>query len=243
MDLIIAAAGKGTRLKEHTKDIPKHIIEVAGKPFIYYLLDAAVEAHFHRIIVVGGYHYEKLKASIEAYEIANGTEIITINQFEAIGEDKYGTACPLLAVEKEIMGDRFVYTMGDHMLAVKDLENMQMSTRDMIVATYEHSNPERFGVVEENSEHQVVRIVEKPTNPTSNKINVGLYTLSKEIFPIVHTLESSQRNEYEITDAINQLAQQEDKTIRAVTLQGHWVDLGRPEDIHALETFLNTAKL
>ena len=67
MDLVIAAAGKGTRLGTITEDIPKHIIPIGSRPFIYYLLDAAVEAQFRRIIIVGGYHFDKLKQAIDTY--------------------------------------------------------------------------------------------------------------------------------------------------------------------------------
>ncbi len=241
MDIVIAAAGKGTRLKEYTKHLPKHIIEIAGKPFLYYLLDSAVAAKFNRIIIVGGHHYDKLVHAVNRYPAHEGVEIITVNQSEMIGPDKYGTACPVLAVENLIRGDRFVYTMGDHLLSATDLVRMQMSTREMLLATYEHSQPERFGVVEENADHQLIRIVEKPSNPTSNRVNVGLYTLSKHIFPALHSLKSSERNEYEITDALNQEAKQ--YPVRVLSLEGYWLDLGRPEDISSLEQFLKTAQV
>ncbi len=234
MDIVIAAAGKGTRLQQYNKDIPKHIIEVAGKPFLYYLLDAIVAAQFHRIIIVGGHHYDKLLSAIREYK--TDAEIITINQFDVIGNDSYGTACPVLAVEKLIQGDRFVYTMGDHLLSTEDLERMQNSTLEMMIASYEHSEPERYGVIEEDDTHHLMRIIEKPKQPISNHVNVGLYTLSHDIFPVVQDLSTSERNEYEITDAINELAKT--KPVRVVPLQGYWLDLGKPEDIYSLEQFL-----
>lgn len=239
MDIVIAAAGKGSRLQGYNKDLPKHIIEVAGKPFLYYLLDAAVAAKFHRIIVVGGHQYSKLVQAMKSYD--GDADIVTINQFDKLGEDAYGTACPVLAVEDIIQGDRFVYTMGDHLLSTQDLEKMQQSTLEMMIASYEHSEPERYGVIEEDVNHMLMRINEKPQRPQSNHVNVGLYTLSRDIFPTLHNLKTSERNEYEITDALNIMADQ--LSVRVVSLDGYWLDLGKPEDISSLEQFLKTAHL
>jgi len=242
MDIVIAAAGKGTRLKSYTADIPKHILPIAGRPFLYYLLDAINAAHFRRCIIVGGYHYDKLIAAIQNYTApAANTELITIDQFAKLGEQAYGTACPLLAAKDMLQGDRFVYTMGDHLLSTEALERMQMSTSQMLLAAVEHAQPERFGVVETDDQHGLIRIVEKPAHPTSQLVNVGLYTLTPAIFPILANVQASARQEYEITDALNQLAQH--ATIRVVPLPGPWLDLGRPEDITALEQFMNNAQL
>lgn len=239
MDIVIAAAGKGTRLHSHTTAIPKHIIPIAGRPFLYYLLDAALAAGFRRVIVVGGHHFDKLEAAIKDYEQAES--VMVVNQFTELGKDNYGTACPVLAVEKIVQGDRFVYTMGDHLVSAKDLEQMQKSTSDMLVAVTEHAEPERYGVVEWTEQHTLKKIIEKPTTPKTNLVNVGLYTLSRDIFPVLHNLPSSPRNEYEMTDAINVIAVTQ--RVRVVQLQDHWMDLGRPEDIDALERFLTVPKV
>ena len=238
MDLIIAAAGKGTRLGVHTQDTPKHIITIGARPFLYYLLDAIAEAKYRRIIVVGGYFFEKLQAAMEEYAEQNpdGPEIIVINQFTELGEEMYGTACPLLAAQPYIQGDRFVYTMGDQLVSARDLEQMQKSSVETIVAGYEHNTPERYGVIEYSQPPYLKRIVEKPKRPPSNKINVALYSLNQKIFGRLKRVKSSSRGEYEITDAINMLAKEE--PVLVSTLQDHWLDLGRPEDIVALEQFV-----
>lgn len=237
MDIVIAAAGKGTRLGHYTQALPKHIIDVAGRPFLYYLLDAAVAAQFRRIIVVGGYQFEKLQAVVQAYQ--SEAEIIVVNQFERLGEDRYGTACPLLAARSLLQGDRFVYTMGDHLVSTADLELMQMSTNEMLVAATESAHPEQYGVMQETSDHQLLSIIEKPAQPSSQLINVGLYTFASDVFPVVERLPSSQRGEYEITDAVNLLAKR--GAVRVVRLTGPWLDLSKPEDIAALEQFIQSA--
>lgn len=237
MDIVIAAAGKGTRLGEYTQTLPKHIIDVAGRPFLYYLLDAAVAAQFRRIIVVGGYQFEKLQVVLQAYH--SEAEIIVVNQFEKLGEDRYGTACPLLAAKSLIQGDRFVYTMGDHLVSTPDLELMQMSTTEMLVAATESAHPEHYGVIQEEADHQLISIVEKPDQPSSQSINVGLYTFAPDIFPVLERLPSSQRGEFEITDAVNTLAKR--GAVRVVRLTGPWLDLSKPEDIAALEQFIQSA--
>lgn len=235
MDIIIAAAGQGTRLHEYTKNMPKHIIPIHGRPFLYYLLDAVIAAQFRRIFVVGGHHFTQLAEAIAQY--GHSDQITVVNQFDYVASERYGTACPVLACRSLIQGDRFVYTMGDHLVSARDLQQMQQSTRDWLVAVTEHAHPERYGVVEYNAEHTIARIVEKPAQPVSHDINIGLYTLSPQIFNTVEKLPASSRNEYEITDAIN--AQATTLPVRAVTVQDYWIDLGRPEDIAALEKFLN----
>lgn len=233
MDIVIAAAGKGTRLHDVTT-APKHIIPIRGRPFITYLLDAVFAAHFRRVIVVGGYGFRELAAAVKRF--GREHEMVLVDQMKKLGKERYGTACPLLACVDLIQGDRFVYTMGDQLLSARDLEHMQQSTRDMLVAVAEHEEPQRYGVVEYMSEGTIARIVEKPARPTSQDINVGLYTLTSAIFPILRDLPSSARNEYEMTDVINAIAQTQ--TVRPVRLQDPWMDLGRPEDIQALERFL-----
>lgn len=241
MDIVIAAAGKGTRLKDLTTDVPKHILPIAGRPFLYYLLDAINAANFRRAIIVGGYHYEQLTQALEKYVAPIGsTEILVVNQFAQLGETKYGTACPLLAAEALLQGDRFVYTMGDQLISPADFERMHLSTTEMLVATYQHDEPERFGVVVSDEQHHLKQIIEKPATAPSNQVNVGLYTLTREIFPALRNLKTSSRNEYEIVDALNALAITQ--PIRVLPLQDYWLDLGRPEDIKALEQFIQHAQ-
>lgn len=230
MDIVIAAAGKGTRLKDYTTEIPKHIIPIAGRPFIYYLLDAVLEAGYRRVFVVGGHFFEKLQATIAAYDQPEAITVIPQ------AEHCYGTACPLRAAQSELQGDRFVYTMGDHLLSVADLQQMQQSTTGPLVAVTEHDEPERYGVIEYNDNRTLARIVEKPSHPTSHDINVGLYTLPATVFPLLENVQPSSRGELEITDVINRLAKQQ--PVRTVRLQQAWMDLGRPEDIAALEAYL-----
>jgi len=234
MDIVIAAAGKGTRLKGLTQDIPKHIIPIHGRPFLFFLLDAVLEAQFRRVIIVGGHHFEQLAAAVQQY--GHSDQIVLVNQFEKIDTKTYGTACPLLACADIIQGDRFVYTMGDHLVSARDLQQMQQSTRDLLVGVTEHHEPERYGVIEYGEDNRLVRIIEKPQRPTSNDINVGLYTLTPDLIPLLRTLPASARKEYEITDAINKVAMT--RPVRVVHLQDYWLDLGRPEDIESLEKFL-----
>ncbi len=234
MDIVIAAAGKGTRLQQYTQDIPKHIIPIHGRPLFFFLLDVVMAAQFRRVIIVGGHHFEQLQEAVQRYGHAD--QIVLVNQFAKVSEDMYGTACPLLACADLIQGDRFVYTMGDHLVSARDLQNMQQSTRDLLVGVTEHHEPQRYGVIEYGEQNRLARIVEKPQRPTSNDINVGLYTLTPDLIPLLRTLPASQRHEYEITDAINTVAPT--RPVRVVHLQDYWLDLGRPEDIESLEKFL-----
>lgn len=229
MDIVIAAAGKGTRLNDYTAELPKHIIPIAGRPFLYYLLDAVLEAGFRRIFVVGSHFIDKLTQAIVDYDQPDSITVLK-------QDDRYGTACPLLAAESSLQGDRFVYTMGDHLLSAEDLQQMQQSTMYPLVAVTEHAEPQRYGVIEYNDDRTLARIIEKPDHPMSHDINVGLYTFTPDVFSLLKKLQPSQRGELEITDVINELALHQ--PVRTVRLQHPWMDLGRPEDITALESYL-----
>ena len=80
--IVIAAAGQGTRMKHLSEDKPKHLVRVAGKPFLHYVLHAIHAAGFERIIVVVGYHAEKM----EAFLADQPYDITVVNQLEKMGD-------------------------------------------------------------------------------------------------------------------------------------------------------------
>ena len=95
--VLISAAGRGTRMLDLSKDKPKHLIEINGKPFLYYLLKNLKEAGFEEIIMVVGYKKEFMEEFLAEY--GGEFNITLVNQFDILGEDRYGTACPLECVK------------------------------------------------------------------------------------------------------------------------------------------------
>jgi dTDP-glucose pyrophosphorylase len=229
--VVISAGGKGERMGELSADQPKQLIEVAGRPFISYLLDNLVHAGAEQIILVVGHKKEAWTSFLSSLPF----EITIVDQSVALGE-KYGTACPIEAVEPLIGKESFISVNGDNLYSVPDLKRLFTDDGYIYVAGMEHEHPERFGVIIKNDDGLVERIVEKPSDPASNLINTGLYKFTPDIFPIVKNLTPSPRHEYEITDAINQLAAQ--GKVRLHRLRDYWQDFGRPEDIEVFERFI-----
>ena len=231
MKIVIAAAGKGTRLGELTKDKPKHIIEVAGRPFLSYLLDNIKKADFEEIIVVGGYKINKMKEFLDSYD----SSIRLVDQHEYIKDDSYGTACPIKAV-KDFINEDFVFISGDNLFSDQDLVVFRNLDNDFnYIAGLQHDEPNNFGVLKKQDDF-LEEIVEKPAENVGNLINASLYKFTPEIFEVIEQINKSVRGEFEITDAVNLLARQ--KKVKVVELSDYWYDFGRPEQIKIIEDFL-----
>ena len=231
--VVIAAAGKGTRMLQHSQDKPKHLIEVNGFPFLYYLLDRLKEAGFTEMIVVIGYQPEVMQQALA--KIKADFPLTIINQFDKL-DGKYGTASPIECVRDLVKGENFVAVYGDSLWSVKDLKKMRIDDNFNYLAGLKSEHPEKYGVLMVDQEHNLITIKEKPQEYVGNLINTGLYKFTPEIFNKIKLIEKSVRGEYELTDAINLLAQE--KKVKVNPLNDYWFDFGRPEDIEIVGQFL-----
>lgn len=238
--VVVAAAGRGTRMLDLSKDKPKHLIEINGHPFLYYLLSNLKAAGFAEVIMVIGYKKEIMKEFLKRYKKEfNITEII--NQFDMLGE-KYGTICPVECVKDIIAHDEsFIMAMGDNLYSVKDLQKLKIDDEYNYVAGLPHAEPRRYGVLVRNGEDYLEKIIEKPENPPSNLINAALYKFTPAIFEKLPLIKKSSRGEYEITDAINMLAKE--KLVKIKEISNYWLDFGKPEDVQTIGEFLNNNEI
>ncbi len=235
--VLISAAGRGTRMLHLSKDKPKHLIKTNGKPFLYYLLNNLKEAGFTEAIMVVGYKKEMIDDFLKNY---NGQFNVTIiNQFEVLGEDQYGTACPVRCVKDLLENENFLAIYGDNLYSVEDLEafNEVISDDYCYIAGLPHEQPQNYGVLQVDDKGMLKEIIEKPKNPHGNLINTGLYKFTPEVFDYLDKIELSPRGEYELTDVISLLAKQ--GKVKVKDLKGIWLDFGKPEDISKVENYLN----
>jgi UDP-N-acetylglucosamine diphosphorylase / glucose-1-phosphate thymidylyltransferase / UDP-N-acetylgalactosamine diphosphorylase / glucosamine-1-phosphate N-acetyltransferase / galactosamine-1-phosphate N-acetyltransferase len=241
--VVVMAAGKGTRMKELGVDKPKHLIDVAGKPFLYHVLENLKEAGLSEIIIVVGYKKEAMQEFAKKYgEYFN---LKLVDQFEIMGTEKYGTAIPILAVEESIGADDFMVINGDDLFSPNDLKRMAETENDFsYIAGLHHMEPKHFGILEYDENNFLRRIIEKPTpgvdydedRAMEYLISPGMYKFSAEIFDTLKRVEKSPRGEYELTDAITLLAQE--KKVKIFPLREYWHTFGKPEDIAKVEEFL-----
>ncbi|MFH1781419.1 MAG: sugar phosphate nucleotidyltransferase [Patescibacteria group bacterium] len=232
MKAIIAAAGKGTRMKELGYDCPKHLIQVLGRPFLYYLLDNLKAAGYDEIIVVAGYKFEMMEKAVKDYD----SKVEVVSQFEKMGEDRYGTMIPLLAGREFIGDEDFVFVSGDNYYGVDDLKRMNINDNTNYIASIKNDYPELYGAIRKDEKNELIEIVEKPEEFVSHEISIGLYKFEAEVFDKLKEVDESKRGEFELTDAINFLAKEH--KVKVIEFKNHWFDFGKPEDLPKFEEFL-----
>ncbi|PIT90603.1 MAG: hypothetical protein COU22_01230 [Candidatus Komeilibacteria bacterium CG10_big_fil_rev_8_21_14_0_10_41_13] len=233
--VVVSAAGRGTRMLHLSKQKPKHLIEINGRPFLYYLLKNLKEAGFEEVIMVIGYKKEVMENFLADYK--DKFKMTIVNQFDLLG-DKYGTACPIEAV-KNIIGrdESFISICGDNLYSVPDLKKFFIDDEFSYIAGLKHPEPNKYGVLIRNGEDYLDKIIEKPTTYVGDLINTGLYKFTPSVFKQLPLISKSSRGEYELTDVINLLAQEKKVKIREI--EDYWLDFGKPEDVQTLEQFLN----
>ncbi|MFA6027448.1 MAG: sugar phosphate nucleotidyltransferase [Patescibacteria group bacterium] len=233
MKIFVAAAGKGTRMKELTLNKPKHLIEIKGRSFLHYLLENIKKAGYKEIYVIGGYKIDEMKEFISDYD----HKIVLINQHEIIKDGSYGTIPPVKSIKHLVKEENFIFVAGDNLYSEKDLRNFNtLEDNYCYVGGFIHEHPEHYGVLKTDGDF-LDSIHEKPKEKIGNLINTGLYKFTKDIFPAIDQVKISQRGEYELTDAINNLAKE--KKVKVANLEDYWYDFGKPEDIKIIENFLN----
>ena len=233
--VVVAAAGKGTRMLHLSQDKPKHLIEINGKPFLYYLLTNLKTAGFSEIIMVIGYQKKLMEEFLADYK--DDFNLTIINQFELL-DDKYGTACPIECVKDIIRpGESFISICGDNLYSVKDLKKFFIADDLNYVSGLVHPEPGKYGVLIKNGDDYLEKIIEKPTTFVGNVINTGLYKFTPEVFRCLPLIAKSARDEFEITDAINLLAKE--KKVKIKQIEDYWLDFGKPEDVNTISEFLS----
>lgn len=239
--VVVTVAGKGTRMLHLTKNKAKHLINIKNKPFLCYLLANIFNAGYEEIVLVVGHKGEKFKDFLEKCQSCGKCEykkITIVNQREILGEEKYGTACPLMCV-KDIIGDEpFLYVYGDNLYSIRDLAAFRKLDKYNYVGGLIHSNPNKYGVLVATEDGFLKEIIEKPKEYAGNLINTSPFKFNSEVFEKLSKIKKSARGEYEITDVITLLAKE--KKVKIKKLEDYWMDFGNPGDIVKLSRFLDS---
>ncbi len=239
--VVIFAAGRGTRMQALAKTRPKHLIEVFGKPFLYYLLTNLKAVGFQEVIMVTGYLSHQFDDFFAVYR-DEFPIFCTVNQFAMMGEDKYGTLIPLQAVKSVVDNEPFVVVMGDNLYALDDLRAFANTEDDFnYIGGLKVDHPEQYGTLVPSKGDLLMRIDEKIEQPVSDIINAGIYKFNPDIYSVGDKIKPAKNGEYQITDAISLLAKE--NKVKIKLLQNYWLDFGRPEDISKVEQFISTHDL
>ncbi|MBI4175728.1 MAG: glucose-1-phosphate thymidylyltransferase, partial [Candidatus Aenigmarchaeota archaeon] len=225
---LILAGGTGSRLRPLTYTENKHLIPIANKPILFYVVEELRKAGIADIgIILGNNAPEDVKAAMGDGS-ALGVRITYIFQ----GEPK-GIAHAVYCARDFVDNDNFVVYLGDNLLKngiIEIVNNFARGGADASISLCAVQNPQMFGIAEMDEEGNVSRLVEKPKNPKSNLALIGVYLLKPSIFPIIEQLKPSWRNELEITDALQMLLEK-GYMVDTHIVKGWWKDTGKPDDI------------
>ena len=229
MQVIIPLAGKGTRLLPLTKQVPKALVRVAGRPVMDYVMDTVrgTGLPVEELIVITGH----LKETVEQYVREHYSVKARFVEQKALN----GTAGAVDLARPFVHGPvliMFVDTLFD-----ADLTVMETSDADAIIWAKEVEDYRHFGVVVTDATGHMVRIVEKPDTPVSNLANIGFYYV-RDWHALFDGVSEVMRRppgkgaEFYLTDAFQHMVDHGRK-LRVAEVR-HWYDCGKVETL--LET-------
>jgi dTDP-glucose pyrophosphorylase len=247
MKAVILAAGKGTRMRELTNELPKPMLRVHGKPILEHIVAGIVAAGIREIFIVTGFRVDVIENHFGdgkkfGAQISFGRQVV---------QDGTGKA-PELA--KNFIGDSpFLLTYGDILVPPETYAQMtrRFGEDDFagVITVTPGEDVTKGGLNFFDEQFCLKRLVEKPSPEQLEQLrrdgwlkpnapawyNAGIYIFRPAIFDFTARLQKSPRGEYELTDAISAIVAAGHK-LAGLEIQGRWVDVRDPEVLAKLES-------
>jgi dTDP-glucose pyrophosphorylase len=243
---VILAAGKGTRMRELTNELPKPMLRVQGKPILEHIVAGIVAAEIRDIFIVTGWHADVIKkhfgdGKIFGARIVFGRQVIQNGTGKAPG------------VAKEFVADSpFLLTYGDILVPPETYPQMIQrfgeGNFDGVITVTRGEDVTKGGLNLFDEQFCLKRLVEKPSPEQLAQLrhdgwlkpdapawyNAGIYIFRPSLFKFTARLKKSPREEYELTDAISAMIAA-GHTLAGLEIQGRWVDVRDPETLARLQ--------
>jgi dTDP-glucose pyrophosphorylase len=223
---VLLAAGRGVRMRELTVELPKPMIEVRGKPVLQHIVEGLRDAGIWEFFIIVGYRAD----AVQNFFGDGSRYKIAIQYATQLVQDGTGRVVDIARNFAETSA--FILSYGDILVDPQNYKSIVDLPDDIeaIITVTRGEDVSKGGAVFLNDQMELVDIREKspPGEPTSPWYNAGIYAFRPSIFEFTAKLKPSPRGEYELTDAIRDLAQS-GKKIRALELTGEWADVRDPE--------------
>jgi glucose-1-phosphate thymidylyltransferase len=227
MQGIILTGGQGTRLRPLTEHTNKHLLDICGRPMIYYSLSILHSVGVTDLTLITNPQHVEPFQTVLAGEIGKPFKPVRI-----IGQkEKPGIAGSIQMMPKEARIGPYMVVLGDNLIGgpvTAAKERFEKKPDSALILLAEVKQPKAFGVAH-MEDGKITNIEEKPKNSDSHLVITGVYFFPVDLFEVAARVRPSVRGEYEVTDLLYEYLETE--RLEYLMLEHWWIDAGTHESL------------